>query len=717
MLKAHWLLIVGLAAAGLSMPQNADATPAPFAGGVYVAAGDVNGDGIDEIVTGPGAGGGPHVRLFHASGAPLGSGFMAYDPAFTGGVRVAACDVDGDGRDEIVTSPGAGGGPHIRVLRLDVSGNPVAELAGFYAYHPAFTGGVFVACGDVDGDGIPEIITGADAGGGPHVRILRIQGGTVTALFEFFAYHPAFTGGVRVAAGNLDGSDRASVITAAGPGGGPHVRAIKLFTSGGTVVGIAELASFFAYAPTFTGGVFVASGNVTGDGRSEIITGADTGGGPHVRVLAGTGADTGIGFYAYHPDFTGGVRVASGNLAAAGPDEIVTAPGPSGDPHVSVWTHTVSATPYSGRDATGQEGTALIVVMTVVYSGSSDASGSGTLVDSPPIVIDGRSGVTIRGLRIRSSSGQCVTIRNSSNVVIEDSEIGPCAGNGIAVTDSHDVTIASSRISTQRSGRAGRDSGLGIYILTSSNVVVRGSHLVANESGVYAVRSRAIRVLGNYFVGPLGPYPRGEHAQLAYVSGGEVTGNYGVAAATDLPIGMEADQEDAINIYRSTGISVARNYLVGGNSPSGCGIIVEGRESADNVVEENILVRTGNCGIGIGNGVRNTVRANKVLDTNIPSGAGNVGIYVAHLLSRAQRQARAHGESVQQEVTCSDNVVVGNVVSNQLPAGDSNDIYTPNTCARTVREGNLTGTAARVNLLPEADRLPPPPIPPLPHAP
>ena len=86
-------------------------------------------------------------------------------------------------------------------FRLDVSGNPVAELAGFFAYAPAFTGGVFVACGDVDGDGIPEIITGADAGGGPHVRILRIQGGTVTSVFEFFAYHPNFRGGVRVAAG------------------------------------------------------------------------------------------------------------------------------------------------------------------------------------------------------------------------------------------------------------------------------------------------------------------------------------------------------------------------------------------------------------------------------------------------------------------------------------------------------------------------------------
>jgi hypothetical protein len=338
-------------------------------------------------------------------------------------------------------------------------------------------------------------------------------------------------------------------------------------------------------------------------------------------------------------------------------------------------------------------------------------------VETGPLVIEGQTGLALRNRRIRNPAGPCVTIRASSGVLIEGFEIGPCGGNGIAVVDSRDVTIAGSRISTERTGRAERDSGVGIHILNSSDVTVRGSHLVANESGVYAVRSRGIRVIANYFAAPLGPYPRGQHAQLAYVSGGEVTGNYGVTAAPTLPAGLEADQEDAINIYRSTTIRVARNYLVGGDSPSGCGIIVEGRESADNVVEENVLVRTGNCGIGIGNGARNTVRANKVLDTNIPRGSGNVGIYVANMLSRAQRQARLQGEPVHREITCFDNVVIGNVVSNRLPAGKYNDIYTPGTCARTVRESNLTGAAARVNLLPEADRLPPPPIPSLRPAP
>ena len=114
-------------------------------------------------------------------------------------------------------------------------------------------------------------------------------------LASFFAYYPAFTGGVRVAVGNVDGSDRASLITAPGPGGGPHVRSIKLLTSRETVVATMETASFFAYHPTFTGGVFVAAGNVTSNGLAEIITGPDTGGGPHIQTFSAGGLPLGGG--------------------------------------------------------------------------------------------------------------------------------------------------------------------------------------------------------------------------------------------------------------------------------------------------------------------------------------------------------------------------------------------------------------------------------------
>jgi photosystem II stability/assembly factor-like uncharacterized protein len=278
-----------------------------FTNGLYVALAHLTGPGPTQLVTGAGAGGGPHVRVFNPDGSDFGLGFFAYAPAFPGGVRVAAGDVDGDGRDEIIVAPGPGGGPHVRVFKVEI-GPPASlvELASFFAFDPAFTGGVFVAAGDLDGDGRAELIVGADAGGGPHVRVLSLTLGptaTLTELASFFAFDPTFTGGVRVAAADLDGNGRAELITAAGPGGLPEVR---------VWAGLPPtlLASFLPYPASFAGGVFVGAGQVDGTGPGEILTGPGPGWNPHVRAF--TLALTEIAsFFAYDPLFLGGVRVSA----------------------------------------------------------------------------------------------------------------------------------------------------------------------------------------------------------------------------------------------------------------------------------------------------------------------------------------------------------------------------------------------------------------------
>ena len=90
-----------------------------------------------------------------------------FDPAFLGGVSVTLGDVNGDGTMDIIAGAGPGGGPQVRVL----SGTDLSELASFYAFDPFFSGGVRVASGDVNGDGRADIIVGAGAGAGPHVRV------------------------------------------------------------------------------------------------------------------------------------------------------------------------------------------------------------------------------------------------------------------------------------------------------------------------------------------------------------------------------------------------------------------------------------------------------------------------------------------------------------------------------------------------------------------
>src|SRR5207302_1754993 len=61
-------------------------------------------------VAGAGEGGGPVVSVFNADGSPRAS-FLAYEESFRGGVHVAVADVDGDGVPDVVTGAGVGGGP------------------------------------------------------------------------------------------------------------------------------------------------------------------------------------------------------------------------------------------------------------------------------------------------------------------------------------------------------------------------------------------------------------------------------------------------------------------------------------------------------------------------------------------------------------------------------------------------------------------------------
>lgn len=279
----------------------------------------------------------PESRMAVGSGAGVDSRVEVYEPftgarlrtlnpfpGFLGGVATAVGDVNRDGVPDIIAAAQAGGGPHVKVYD-GATGN---ELFSFFAYGDGFRGGVYVAAGDINGDGYADVITGAGPGAGPHVR--AFSGKDLTELASFYAYDPAFAGGVRVAAGDFNNDGTDELVTAAGPGAGPHVR-IFARDPLGTVAPFTAVAglsnSFYAYAPGFAGGVWVATGDTNGDGVTDVITGADRGGGPHVRAFSGKDGSEVASFFAFDSGFGGGVRVGVGDVDRDGRVEVLAAPG------------------------------------------------------------------------------------------------------------------------------------------------------------------------------------------------------------------------------------------------------------------------------------------------------------------------------------------------------------------------------------------------------
>ena len=153
-----------------------------FLGGVRIAMGDMNGDGTPDIVTAPGPGMQALIRVFDGRNGQLLREFLAVPSSFQGGAWVATGDLDGDGRNEIVVGAGPGGGTLVRVFNgqtgefireiTDFSGEIAPDeeegdartvlplLAGALRVRTAAAsdGGVHVSVGDLDGDGVGEII-------------------------------------------------------------------------------------------------------------------------------------------------------------------------------------------------------------------------------------------------------------------------------------------------------------------------------------------------------------------------------------------------------------------------------------------------------------------------------------------------------------------------------------------------------------------------------
>ncbi len=262
------------------------------------------------------------------------------------GTRTAYAQVTGDDTPDVII--GTGPGARTQVLIFDgASGNLVQTILPFES---TFTGGVFVAAGDINLDGLAEVVITPDEGGGPVVAIYN--GGTFAELQRFFGIEdPNFRGGARASLGDINSNGISDVMVAAGFGGGPRVAlfsgATVLDPLTGTTLPPKLVNDFFVFEPTLRNGVFPAVGDWTGDGFADVFVGGGPGGGPRVFGLSGAdlvnGTQTQVAnFFAGDPNNRGGIRLVFKEIEGDQFADIVTASGTDTSPQV---------TTYAGIDA------------------------------------------------------------------------------------------------------------------------------------------------------------------------------------------------------------------------------------------------------------------------------------------------------------------------------------------------------------------------------
>lgn len=274
-----------------------------FGGGVRVALGDVTGDRIDEIITSPGAGRVGEIRVFRQDGTELVSyRTLPFGPGYRGGVEVAAGDVSGDRVADIVAGASRGDG---RVNVFIVSPNaadpvPNRPDRSVRTMPAGFIGGVTVTTADIGtysggravnataADGRMEVVVGSGAGIAPRVLVYDMSA-TPTVVRRITPFTPAMLGGVSLSAGRYDGDALDDIIIASGRRGGSQLEVHSGRAVSAVLVRQAAFASLVASSlPTY-----VTALDGDGDGRIDALM-AGQGGRPgiSIRRLPPTGASS-----------------------------------------------------------------------------------------------------------------------------------------------------------------------------------------------------------------------------------------------------------------------------------------------------------------------------------------------------------------------------------------------------------------------------------------
>ncbi|MGL4462133.1 MAG: FG-GAP repeat domain-containing protein, partial [Planctomycetia bacterium] len=174
-----------------------------FRGGVNVAAGDFNGDGRDEVLAAPGMGRRPFVRIIDGMNGRGLRQMQVFRNNFRGGVNIAAGDFNGDGVDDVLVGTGNRGDSVVRAFNGNLGSRSFGDrMLEFKAYTDRSDfASVHVEAKDVDGDGVSEIVTAQGTDGrNRDVRRWRVDLGNRRAnrIDRFFETSPDLQFGINI---------------------------------------------------------------------------------------------------------------------------------------------------------------------------------------------------------------------------------------------------------------------------------------------------------------------------------------------------------------------------------------------------------------------------------------------------------------------------------------------------------------------------------------